>query len=81
MLIHCLSFEEFGVFMSKSGSKSKKSRKGEKERKPTALPAAGLLTFYEEDIGGIKIRPEFVVAGTFLLALIVVMAHLGIFGP
>ncbi|PLJ77571.1 preprotein translocase subunit Sec61beta [Infirmifilum sp. SLHALR2] len=67
--------------MSKSGTKSKKGGKGEKERKPTALPAAGLLTFYEEDIGGIKIRPEVVVAGTFLLALIVIMAHLGVFGP
>lgn len=66
--------------MSKGESKSKKSGKSDKERKPTALPAAGLLTFYEEDIGGIKIRPEIVVAGTFLLALLVIMAHLGVFG-
>ena len=45
------------------------------------MPAAGLLTFYEEDIGGIKIRPEYVVISAFLLSLIVVMAHLGLFTP
>ncbi len=67
--------------MSKSESSKKKGGRGGKERKPATLPAAGLLTFYEEDIGGIKVRPEVVVAGTFLLALIVIMAHLGVFGP
>lgn len=45
------------------------------------MPAAGLLTFYEEDIGGIKLRPEHVVIGAFLLSLLVVMAHLGFFTP
>ncbi|QOJ79638.1 preprotein translocase subunit Sec61beta [Infirmifilum lucidum] len=67
--------------MSKSKSGKKKGGKSEKESKPATLPAAGLLTFYEEDIGGIKVRPEVVVAGTFLLALIVIMAHLRVFGP
>lgn len=57
---------------------NKKGKKGEKERRPTAMPAAGLLTFYEEDIGGIKVRPELVIAGTFLLVLVVIMAHLGV---
>lgn len=63
-----------------SGEKQQKKSKGSaKDRKPTTMPAAGLLTFYEEDIGGIKVRPEFVVAGAFLLALLVIMAHLGVF--
>uniref|UniRef100_A0A7C4FF89 Preprotein translocase subunit Sec61beta n=1 Tax=Thermofilum pendens TaxID=2269 RepID=A0A7C4FF89_THEPE len=62
-------------------SKSKKRRGGERERRPTALPAAGLLTFYEEDIGGIRVRPEVVVLSAFLLSLLVVLAHLGLFTP
>lgn len=45
------------------------------------MPAAGLLTFYEEDIGGIKIRPEVVIVGTFLFIVIVLLAHAGIFAP
>lgn len=56
-------------------SKSKRNS----ERRPAAMPAAGLLTFYEEDIGGIKLRPEHVVISTFLLSLLVIMAHLGLF--
>lgn len=62
---------------------AKRSRRGKggSERRPATLPAAGLLTFYEEDIGGIKIRPEYVVISAFLLSLIVVMAHLGLFTP
>jgi len=66
-----------------AASKSKKSgkSKGGSERRPATLPAAGLLTFYEEDIGGVKIRPEYVVISAFLLSLIVVMAHLGLFTP
>jgi len=62
-------------------SKSKKKGRGEKERRPTALPAAGLLTFYEEDIGGVRVRPEVVVLSAFLLSLLVVLAHLGLFTP
>ncbi|MEM0040082.1 MAG: preprotein translocase subunit Sec61beta [Thermofilum sp.] len=63
-------------------SKAKKGSKKEKssERKPATMPAAGLLTFYEEDIGGIKIRPEIVVVGTFLFVMLVILAHAGVFG-
>uniref|UniRef100_A0A7C1T2Q2 Preprotein translocase subunit Sec61beta n=1 Tax=Thermofilum pendens TaxID=2269 RepID=A0A7C1T2Q2_THEPE len=60
-------------------ARGKKSK--ERERRPTALPAAGLLTFYEEDIGGIRLRPEVVVLSAFLLSLLVVLAHLGLFTP
>ncbi|WP_405054544.1 preprotein translocase subunit Sec61beta [Thermofilum sp.] len=38
------------------------------------------MTFYEEDIGGIKIRPEIVVVGTFLFVMLVILAHAGVFG-
>jgi preprotein translocase subunit Sec61beta len=62
-------------------SKSRTKKGGEKERRPTTLPAAGLLTFYEEDIGGIKVRPEIVVLSAFLLSLLVVLAHLGLLTP
>lgn len=64
-----------------SSSKKGKKDKGGSERRPTAMPAAGLLTFYEEDIGGIKLRPEYVVMSAFLLSLLVIMAHLGFFTP
>jgi len=59
--------------------KSKKKKK-DKERSPQPLSAAGLMTFFEEDIGGIKVRPELVLAATFLTAVVVIMAHLGVFG-
>ncbi|ABL78037.1 preprotein translocase subunit Sec61beta [Thermofilum pendens] len=64
--------------MSSKEKKSGEKKEGGKERKPTALPAAGLLTFYEEDIGGIKVRPELVIAGTFLLVILVLLAHAGV---
>ncbi|MCC6003208.1 MAG: SEC61-beta family protein [Thermofilum sp.] len=66
--------------MSGKTTKSPKKEKSS-ERKPATMPAAGLLTFYEEDIGGIKIRPEVVIVGTFLFIVIVLLAHAGIFAP
>lgn len=62
-------------------ARKKKSKKKDKERSPQPLSAAGLMTFFEEDIGGIKIRPELVLAGTFIMAFIVILAHLGVFSP
>ncbi len=56
-----------------------KRKKRDKEKTPQPLSAAGLMTFFEEDIGGIKVRPEFVIAVTFLTAIVVIMAHLGVF--
>ncbi len=56
-----------------------KKKKKDRDRSPQPLSAAGLMTFFEEDIGGIKIKPELVLALTFLTAVVVIMAHLGIF--
>ncbi len=57
----------------------KTKKKKDRDRSPQPLSAAGLMTFFEEDIGGIKVKPELVLALTFLTAVVVVMAHLGIF--
>ncbi len=61
--------------------KKSRKKKKERERAPPPLSAAGLMTFFEEEVGGIKIRPEIVVISAFLIAVIVLMAHLGLFSP
>ncbi|OYT62502.1 MAG: preprotein translocase subunit Sec61beta [Thermofilum sp. ex4484_15] len=53
--------------------------KGKKEGKKGAPPppsGAGLITFYQEDIKGIKIRPEYVITAAIMLAVSVILAHL-----
>lgn len=59
----------------------RKKKKRDKEKAPPPMTAAGLMTFYEEDIGGIKIKPEIVLLLSFALMIIVIMAHLGLFSP
>jgi len=56
-------------------SKVKKKR----ERTPATMSAAGLMSFFEEEIEGIKLRPELVVASAIVLITLVIMAHLGLF--
>jgi len=49
----------------------------DRKRKPRApTTAAGLITYFEEELGGIKVRPEVVVALALALMLLVVIAHL-----
>ena len=57
--------------------------KGRKEKKGAPPPpsGAGLITFYQEDIKGIKIRPEYVIATAIMLTIGVVLAHLYITPP
>lgn len=51
---------------------------GKGRRKKTTAPrtAAGLVTYFEEEVGGLKVRPEVVVALTIGLILLVLLAHL-----
>ena len=55
---------------------------GRRKRKPTApMSAAGLVTYFEEEVGGVKVRPEAVVAIAIGLMVTVLMAHLGFLRP
>ena len=40
------------------------------------MTAAGLVTYFEEEVGGLKLRPELVVALSVGLMLLVILAHL-----
>ncbi|MEM1508963.1 MAG: preprotein translocase subunit Sec61beta [Thermofilaceae archaeon] len=43
--------------------------------------AAGLLTYFEEEVGGVKLRPEAIVALAVGLMLCVMIAHLIVPNP
>lgn len=43
--------------------------------------AAGLLTYFEEEVGGIKLRPEAIVVLAVGLMLCVMIAHLAVPTP
>jgi len=53
------------------------SKREKKRRKTTSMPAAsaGLLRFFEEETGGVKIKPELVVVLTASLILVCVLAQ------
>jgi preprotein translocase subunit Sec61beta len=48
-----------------------------KKRETTSMPAssAGLIRFFQDEAGGVKVRPEFVVAGAVSLILTVILAR------
>lgn len=48
-----------------------------KKRESTSMPAssAGLIRFFQDEAGGVKVRPEFVVAGAVTLILSVILAR------
>ena len=56
-------------------------KKKKKERRASPMSMAGLLTFYQEDIKGIKIRPIYVVITAVGLVTAVMLAHLGLLVP
>lgn len=56
-------------------------RRRREEEAPPPISGAGLVRFFEEEIKGIKIRPEIVVAATIGLIVAVILAHLGVFVP
>lgn len=57
----------------------RKRKKRDKEKAPPPVSAAGLMTFFDEDVGGIKIKPEIVLLLSLLLTIAVILAHLGFF--
>ncbi|HYB93145.1 MAG TPA: preprotein translocase subunit Sec61beta [archaeon] len=48
------------------------------EEAPMPATSAGLLRFFEEETGGIKLRPEIVVVMTIALIMIVILALLSV---
>ena len=48
-----------------------------KREQSTGMPAssAGLMRFFQDEAYGIKIRPEFVLAGAVTLVVSVILAH------
>ena len=58
-----------------------KRRKSERERVAQPISGAGLITFYQEEIKGIKIKPIYVVVTAILLLSLVMLAHIGFFTP
>jgi len=51
---------------------SKKKREGS-----AGMPAssAGLMRFFQDEANGVKIKPEFVIAGAIMLIVTVILAH------
>ena len=49
-----------------------------KKDSSTAMPAssAGLMRFFQDEAYGVKIKPEFVLAGAITLILSVIVAHI-----
>ncbi len=47
-----------------------------KKRVRAPQSAAGLITYFEEEVGGIKLRPEAIVALAVGLMLCIMIAHL-----
>lgn len=60
---------------------ARKNKKRDRERVAQPISGAGLLTFYQEEIRGIKIRPIYVVVIALLLLSLVMLAHIGLFAP
>ncbi|MCD6369312.1 MAG: preprotein translocase subunit Sec61beta [Thermoproteales archaeon] len=61
---------------------SKKKKGGKKEeRAPPPISGAGLITFYQEEIHGIKIRPLYIILASIGLVAAVLLADLGILAP
>jgi len=42
------------------------------------MSGAGLIRFFEEDISGVRVRPELVVAIAIMFIVLVVLAHVAI---
>jgi preprotein translocase subunit Sec61beta len=54
------------------------AKRGGKKRQPAPTTAAGLITYFEEEVGGIRIRPEAVVLIAVSLIAAVIIAHVSL---
>ena len=54
------------------------AKRGGKKRQPAPATAAGLITYFEEEVGGIRIRPEAVVLIAVGLIAAVIIAHVSL---
>ena len=55
-----------------------KARRRRREESPMPMSGAGLIRFFEEDISGVRVRPELVVAIAIMFIVLVVLAHVAI---
>ena len=55
-----------------------KAKRRRREEGPMPVSGAGLIRFFEEDISGVRIRPELVVVVSILFIVLVVLAHIAI---
>lgn len=54
------------------------AKRSGKKRQTAPSTAAGLITYFEEEVGGIKVRPEVVVLLAVGLIVTVVIAHISL---
>ena len=52
------------------------SRKRREDSPGMPASSAGLIRFFQDEAYGIKIRPEFVLGGSILLVVSVILAHI-----
>ncbi len=55
-----------------------KARRRRREEGPMPMSGAGLIRFFEEDISGVRVRPELVVAIAIMFIVTIVLAHVAI---
>lgn len=53
-----------------------KRRKRGKKRQTAPVSVAGLVTYFEEEVGGLKFRPELVIALAFGFIIVVILVHI-----
>jgi len=54
------------------------AKRSVKKRQTAPTTAAGLITYFEEEVGGIKIRPEAIVLIAVGLIAAVIIAHVSL---
>jgi len=56
---------------------AQKKKKSKKSDAPLPVAGAGLIRFFEEEVEGVKVRPELIIAFSFAFILVVLLARLG----
>ncbi len=51
------------------------SRKKRESSTPMPMSSAGLMRFFQDEVRGVRIRPEFVAAWAIILIITVILAH------
>lgn len=51
------------------------SKKKRESTTPMPAASAGLMRFFQDEAHGVKIKPEFVIAGSIMFIVAVILAH------